>query len=150
MGSRLEKPQKKVLEGSWGGTAVIPARTPVPDDVKVQAVTHGGVSYLAPSGQTYLVIHYDEARVSGVRESLSHTVIHVSTGADGCCAVADRNSGSCAVSTVNGLIRSPDNVFRHPAPASLSSPLRTWSCSPYSIGYDASLIAFLGASAQRV
>jgi nitrite reductase/ring-hydroxylating ferredoxin subunit len=34
---------------------------PVPDDVKVQAVAHGGVSYRAPSGQTYLVIHHEGA-----------------------------------------------------------------------------------------
>lgn len=34
---------------------------PVPDDVKAQAVAHGGVSYRAPSGQTYLVIHHEGA-----------------------------------------------------------------------------------------
>ena len=31
----------------------------MPDDVKAQAVSYGGVSYRAPSGQSYLVIHHD-------------------------------------------------------------------------------------------
>jgi nitrite reductase/ring-hydroxylating ferredoxin subunit len=34
---------------------------PVPDDVKAQAVAHGGVSYRAPSGRSYLVIHHEGA-----------------------------------------------------------------------------------------
>ncbi len=38
-----------------------PAVTPVPDDVKAQAIAHGGVSYRAPSGQAYLVIHHEGA-----------------------------------------------------------------------------------------
>ncbi len=38
-----------------------PAITLVPEEVKAQAVAHGGVSYLAPSGQTYLVIHHEGA-----------------------------------------------------------------------------------------
>ncbi len=36
-----------------------PATTPVPEEVKAQAMAHGGVSYRAPSGQTYLVIHHE-------------------------------------------------------------------------------------------
>ncbi len=35
-----------------------PAVTPVPDDVKAQAIAHGGASYRTPSGQAYLVIHH--------------------------------------------------------------------------------------------
>jgi nitrite reductase/ring-hydroxylating ferredoxin subunit len=35
------------------------AATPVPDDVKAQAVAHGGVSYRVLSGQSYLVIHHE-------------------------------------------------------------------------------------------
>jgi nitrite reductase/ring-hydroxylating ferredoxin subunit len=48
--------------GSDGGEdGCEPVVTPVPDDIKVQAVAHGGVSYRAPSGQTYLVIHHEGA-----------------------------------------------------------------------------------------
>ncbi len=38
---------------------VVPTR--VPDEVKAQAVACGGVSYRAPSGQSYLVIHHEGA-----------------------------------------------------------------------------------------
>jgi len=44
-----------------GGDSRQPAVTPVPDEVKAQAVAYGGVSYRAPSGQTYLVIHHEGA-----------------------------------------------------------------------------------------
>jgi nitrite reductase/ring-hydroxylating ferredoxin subunit len=46
---------------AWRGDGREPAVTLVPDDVKAQAVAHGGVSYRAPSGQTYLVIHHEGA-----------------------------------------------------------------------------------------
>lgn len=44
-----------------GGDSRQPAVTLVPDEVKAQAVAYGGVSYCAPSGQTYLVIHHEGA-----------------------------------------------------------------------------------------
>ena len=43
------------------GDSCEPAWELVPDDIKAQAVSHGGVSYRAPSGQSYLVIHHDGA-----------------------------------------------------------------------------------------
>lgn len=43
--------------GDWREATI----TPVPDEVKAQAVAHGGVSYRAPSGQSYLVIHHEGA-----------------------------------------------------------------------------------------
>ena len=44
-----------------GGDGPQPAVTQIPDEVKAQAVAHGGVSYRAPSGQSYLVIHHEGA-----------------------------------------------------------------------------------------
>ena len=55
------EPEEAGCGGSSGGDDHQPAITPVPDEVKAQAVAHGGVSYLAPSGQSYLVIHHEGA-----------------------------------------------------------------------------------------
>jgi nitrite reductase/ring-hydroxylating ferredoxin subunit len=55
------KSEARRCGSSAGGDGREPAIIRIPDDVKAQAVAHGGVSYRAPSGQTYLVIHHEGA-----------------------------------------------------------------------------------------